>query len=366
MSPTSTYGEEKDDILAMFAESINRKYVRGPQGEMGLEGRSPMRVQESKPTGKDVETGDLWFKPSKKQLFVFDGSDWEELAKQGEMGLEGSEGEAGKDGKDGQSGKDGKDGIDADLSEVRMITDVKTKEAVQKHEKIFNHDLIDPFLIGSKKLSEAGLSDGMVLSYDEKNNRLIYKTMKHVESKLARLAGRGLSLPSQAGNSGKYLTTDGNRSSWSTVSAGGDVATDAIWDAKGDLAGGTGANTAARLPVGTNGQVLTADSAEATGLKWSSAGGSGITRTVSSISAPATAGATASTDYVYFVSGTTTLTLPTAVGNTNEYVVKNTGAGTVTIATTSAQTIDGSSTASLPVANTSLTLISDGSNWRIV
>jgi len=39
-------------------------------------------------------------------------------------------------------------------------------------------------------------------------------------------------------------------------------------DAKGDLVPGTGADTFARLPVGTNGQVLTADSAEATGLKW--------------------------------------------------------------------------------------------------
>jgi hypothetical protein len=39
-------------------------------------------------------------------------------------------------------------------------------------------------------------------------------------------------------------------------------------DAKGDLIGGTGADTFARLAVGTNGTVLTADSAEATGLKW--------------------------------------------------------------------------------------------------
>ena len=59
---------------------------------------------------------------------------------------------------------------------------------------------------------------------------------------------------------------------WATPAASsGDVATDTIWDAKGDLAGGTGANTAARLGVGTNGQVLTADSAEATGLKWAAA-----------------------------------------------------------------------------------------------
>jgi hypothetical protein len=44
-----------------------------------------------------------------------------------------------------------------------------------------------------------------------------------------------------------------------------------IIDAKGDLIAGTAADTAARLAVGTNGQVLTADSAEATGLKWATA-----------------------------------------------------------------------------------------------
>lgn len=43
-------------------------------------------------------------------------------------------------------------------------------------------------------------------------------------------------------------------------------------DAKGDLVGGTGADTFARLAVGANGTVLTADSAEATGLKWATAG----------------------------------------------------------------------------------------------
>ena len=39
-------------------------------------------------------------------------------------------------------------------------------------------------------------------------------------------------------------------------------------DAKGDLVPGTGADTFARLAVGANNTVLTADSAEATGLKW--------------------------------------------------------------------------------------------------
>jgi hypothetical protein len=46
-------------------------------------------------------------------------------------------------------------------------------------------------------------------------------------------------------------------------------------DAKGDLIGGTGADTFARLAVGANGTVLTADSAEATGLKWAVAAAGG-------------------------------------------------------------------------------------------
>lgn len=39
-------------------------------------------------------------------------------------------------------------------------------------------------------------------------------------------------------------------------------------DAKGDLIAGTAADTFSRLAVGTNAYVLTADSAEATGMKW--------------------------------------------------------------------------------------------------
>lgn len=43
------------------------------------------------------------------------------------------------------------------------------------------------------------------------------------------------------------------------------------FDAKGDLIGGTGADTFARLAVGTDGQILTADSTTSTGLKWAAA-----------------------------------------------------------------------------------------------
>jgi hypothetical protein len=50
-----------------------------------------------------------------------------------------------------------------------------------------------------------------------------------------------------------------------------------IFDAKGDLLTATANDTPARLAVGTNNQILVADSAEATGLKWATPAGSNLT-----------------------------------------------------------------------------------------
>jgi hypothetical protein len=83
----------------------------------------------------------------------------------------------------------------------------------------------------------------------------------------------------------------------STVKTNADAAvTKATVDAKGDLIAGTADNTIARLAVGANDTILTADSSTATGLKWAApaaAGGitllstttlSGTTTTISGIS----------------------------------------------------------------------------------
>jgi len=88
-------------------------------------------------------------------------------------------------------------------------------------------------------------------------------------------------------------------------------------------------------------------------------------RTITSVSTATAAGAAAYTDYVYLVSGTTTVTLPTAVGNTNRYTITNVGSNTVTVATTSSQTINGSASATLPIPNMSLDFISNNANWIV-
>ena len=53
---------------------------------------------------------------------------------------------------------------------------------------------------------------------------------------------------------------------------------------KGDLIVGTGSNTFVRQGIGSNGQVLTADSNEADGLKWSSPSGLWTSKVASPVS----------------------------------------------------------------------------------
>jgi len=82
----------------------------------------------------------------------------------------------------------------------------------------------------------------------------------------------------EGGTTGQVLSKASNADmdfTWVT-SDDANAIQNAIVDAKGDLIAATAADTPARLAVGTNGQVLTADSTAATGLKWASSS-SGLT-----------------------------------------------------------------------------------------
>lgn len=66
-------------------------------------------------------------------------------------------------------------------------------------------------------------------------------------------------------------------------------------------------------------------------------------------------------------SGTFTATLPTASGiDGRVYVIKNSGAGIITIACTGGQTIDGAATQTLSLQYQAITVQSNGSNWIIL
>jgi hypothetical protein len=101
------------------------------------------------------------------------------------------------------------------------------------------------------------------------------------------LIGRGVAASRPAaGVAGRlYFSTDtevlerDNGTTWDDVSAGGGGTgiAETLIDAKGDLIVGSAADTAARLAVGTNGYVLKANSAQATGLEWAAESGGGGT-----------------------------------------------------------------------------------------
>jgi len=135
MSPPVKKKGRRKDILSIFEEAMREKLVRGEKGIIGLEGERGL------------------------------------IGLEGEEGKEGKDGKDGKDGKNGDSGKDGKDGKDASHSEMRLISEVKSKEKVREHEEKHNHD---PFIIGSKKISEAGMEDGMFIMYSKTGDRLVY------------------------------------------------------------------------------------------------------------------------------------------------------------------------------------------------
>jgi hypothetical protein len=98
-------------------------------------------------------------------------------------------------------------------------------------------------------------------------------------------------------------------------------------DAKGDLIVGTANDAAGRLGVGTNGQILTADSAETTGLKWTAAPSGYIAPTIGTTTI--TSGTTVSTLTSVALDNASLTGTVTAGGSagTSGYVLSTTGTG---------------------------------------
>lgn len=118
---------------------------------------------------------------------------------------------------------------------------------------------------------------GDVFTASDANTYLMQQTVMVFASAAARTTALGANV---AEGMMSYLKdTDAvevyNGSAW-VASDDPNAIQNTIVDAKGDLISATAADTPARLAVGTNGQVLTADSSTATGLKWAAAAAGGF------------------------------------------------------------------------------------------
>ena len=140
---------------------------------------------------------------------------------------------------------------------------------------------------------------------------------------------------------------------------------------KGDILVENGSNVV-RLAVGTDDQVLTADSSTATGLTWADASAGSSTletqETIDSTDSPFTPG-TNRTIFADASSGDITIDLPTASGIGGRiYNIKkiDTTSNKVVLNPSGSETIDGELTVDIIRAYESVTLQSDGANWYII
>lgn len=212
-NPQMNPGQFNEAFYAGMANAM--KGDRGDIGDIGPEG----------PIGPQGPPG-----PPGKRGFTGLRGERGPQGKQGPEGKQGPQGKQGLPGKDGKDGKDGRDGISPTLG-VDFWTEKDREQILTEFDKGIRGEMIDA-------------------------------ARKSVASKtysVTELEGMGQATTGQA----PVKQSDG------TWAPGNPTAASPL-TTKGDIYVYGSADT--RLPVGTNGQVLTADSAEATGLKWTAAG----------------------------------------------------------------------------------------------
>ena len=124
------------------------------------------------------------------------------------------------------------------------------------------------------------------------------------------------------GTSGQVLAKNSNTDMdfvWIT-SDDANAIQNTIVDAKGDLIAASAADTPARLAVGTNGQVLTADSTQATGLKWATP-----SQKIVQVVSASYSTATSTTSTTYVDSGLTASITPTSASSTILIIINQNG-----------------------------------------
>ena len=159
--------------------------------------------------------------------------------KNGKDGRDGKQGVQGIKGKDGRDGRDGVDGIDGvSVTSAHIDFDGSLVIGLSSGVELNVGEVLAPSLAESIK----------VITNGGGTSQSVIDTLASLQTQITNL------IPSQTGNSGKYLTTNGTALSWASI-AGGGLSYQGTWNASTNsptLASSTGTNGYYYI-VGTSG-----------------------------------------------------------------------------------------------------------------
>jgi len=220
-------------------------------------------------------------------------------------------------------------------------------------------------LMGGVTLAAGNVdSFGIALDVDTQNEEVVWVTAVSGDTLTIVRAKAGTSaIAHTAGASVKHVFTGDDATFFTTGTATADDAIPkALVTAKGDIVGATASGVPDNLAVGSNGQILTADSTVAMGIKWA-------TPTTLSLTINAQTGTTytlVSGDLNKLVTlnnaSAITVTIPNGVFSTGQQInFQQLGAGQVTFASDGTTTFTGTGT-KLRAQYSASTLICTGTN----
>jgi len=223
-------GMSADEQMAMVValqKSAQEKALKARDETLGKS--AELVVQGLKRIKTDIETRfeQLNSTIQNKVSSIQDGKD----GRDGKNGLDGKQGLQGFNGKDGRDGRDGVDGVDGvSVTSAHIDFDGSLVIGLSSGVELNVGEVVAPDLAESIK----------VITNGGGTSQSVLDTLASLQTQINNL------IPSQTGNSGKYLTTNGTALSWATVSGGGGgLSYQGTWNATTNtptLASSTGTN----------------------------------------------------------------------------------------------------------------------------
>jgi hypothetical protein len=209
-------GMSSDEQMAMVIALQKSAEEKSKQARDETIGKSAeLVIQGLKKIKSDIETrfSELNTTIQSKVTSLQDGKDGRD-GKDGKDGLDGKQGLQGRNGKDGRDGRDGVDGTDGvSVTSARIDFDGSLIIGLSSGVELNVGEVVAPDLAERIK----------VITNGGGTSQSVIDTLASLQSQINTL------IPSQTGNSGKYLTTNGTSTSWATIT--GSLSYQGTWNA---------------------------------------------------------------------------------------------------------------------------------------